>query len=150
MTTPPPYGPEQAALTASSTDDAVTLAPRPWLPLWILALAGLTQVLLPPWDGLPWISGITGLFGLFLLLQTALLRLRFSADALEVLRLDQEIRRFPYADWTGWRVFWAPVPVLLYFREIRSLHLLPVLFDGHELRRQLERRVPLSSCEASP
>jgi Protein of unknown function (DUF3119) len=146
MTIPPAHG----AVQTAASPDAVTLAPRPWLPLWILALAGLAQVLLPPWEGLPWISGITGLFGLFLLLQTALLRLRFGPEALQVLRLEQEIRRFPYADWSHWRLFWTPVPVLFYFREIRSLHLLPMLFDGRELRRQLELRVPLSSSDASP
>jgi hypothetical protein len=148
MTTPSPQSAPQPAQTTSLQAD-VTLAPMPWLALAILGAAGLAQVLLPAWAVLPWISGITGLFGLFLLLQTALLRLRFSAEALLVLRLDQEIRRFPYAEWTGWRVFWPALPVLFYFREIRSLHLLPILFDGHELRRQLERRVPLSPSSAS-
>jgi hypothetical protein len=126
----------------------VTLAPMPWLPLAILGLAGLGQLLLPPSAALPWICGLTGLFGLFLLLQTALLRLRFNDEALLVLRLEQEIRRFPYGEWTGWRVFWPSLPVLFYFREIRSLHLLPILFDASELRRQLEQRLPLPSPSA--
>jgi hypothetical protein len=34
------------------------------------------------------------------------------------------------------------VPVLFYFREERSIHLLPVLFDATSLRQQLEQRLP--------
>jgi hypothetical protein len=33
------------------------------------------------------------------------------------------------------------VPVLFYFRERQSIHLLPVLFDATALREQLERRL---------
>lgn len=142
MTTPPAPMPADPASTPVPGAE-ITLAPMPWLPLAILGLAGLGQLLLPPWAVLPWICGLTGLFALFLLLQTALLRLRFNDEALLVLRLDQEIRRFPYGEWTAWRVFWPALPVLFYFRETRSLHLLPMLFDGTELRRQLEQRVPL-------
>jgi hypothetical protein len=32
--------------------------------------------------------------------------------------------------------------VLFYFREERSIHLLPVLFDAASLREQLRRRLP--------
>jgi hypothetical protein len=34
------------------------------------------------------------------------------------------------------------VPVLFYFREQKSIHLLPVLFDATALRQQLETRLP--------
>jgi len=95
----------------------------------------------PLWGGARWLCLALVLFGGFLLLQASILRLRFGADALLVLRLDQEIRRFPYAEWSGWRIFWPPLPVLFYFREIRSLHLLPMLFDAAELRQQLEQRL---------
>jgi hypothetical protein len=33
------------------------------------------------------------------------------------------------------------VPVLFYFRERTSIHLLPVLFDATSLREQLEKRL---------
>ena len=48
---------------------------------------------------------------------------------------------FPYADWLGWKLFWGPVPVLFYFREQQSIHLLPVLFDATSLREQLNRHI---------
>jgi hypothetical protein len=82
-------------------------------------------------------------FAAFLLLQTNLLRLCFSAEALLVLRSGEEIRRFPYDAWLTWRLFFPAVPVLFYFREQNSPHLLPVLFDATALRTELERRVPL-------
>lgn len=119
----------------------VTLDPRYWVPLGMTLLGPASLLSAPLWGGARWLCLALVLFGGFLLLQAAILRLRFSADALLVLRRDQEIRRFPYAEWTGWQIFWPPLPVLFYFREIRSLHLLPVLFDAAELRRQLEQRV---------
>jgi hypothetical protein len=80
---------------------------------------------------------VVGLFGLFLLLQSQLLRLQFTSDALLVWNRQSLLRRFPYEAWLGWRLFWGPLPVLFYFREQRSIHLLPVLFDATTLRQQL-------------
>ena len=129
----------------SSTDPtsaaAVTLEPRYWVPMGVTLLGPASLLSAPLWGGARWLCLALVLFGGFLLLQARLLRLRFTGDALVVLRLDQEIRRFPYAEWSGWRIFWPPLPVLFYFREIRSIHLLPVLFDAAELRSQLEQRV---------
>ncbi len=131
-------GPDPAA--------GVILSPRPWVGLTVLALGAvpLGTALLPlrPLGGwaLP-LAAVVGLFGLFLLLQTWLLRLQFGDDALLVWRQDSLLRRFPYAEWLGWRLFWSPLPVLFYFRERRSIHLLPVLFDASALRQQLERHL---------
>jgi hypothetical protein len=132
---------------ATPAADSVTLQPRPWVPLGVMALAlpaGLSPV---GWRaGLPLL-----LFGLFLLSQAALLRLCFTADALVVQRAGQEIRRFPYGDWQAWRLFWGPLPVLFWFREVHSIHLLPMLFDARGLQEQLERRLPhLSRAGAAP
>ena len=100
------------------------LQPRFWVPLGVVGL-GLACGLLS------WIAAaVVVLFGCFLMLQTALLRLRFEAEALVVTRSGDEIRRFPYSDWMGWRVFWPAVPVLFYFREVNSIHFLPMLFDA--------------------
>lgn len=119
----------------------ITLEPRFWVPLGMTLLGPASLLSSPFWGGARWLCLGLVLFGGFLLLQAAILRLRFTDEALLVLRQDQEIRRFPYDEWTGWRVFWRPLPVLFYFREIRSVHLLPMLFDASELRRQLEQRV---------
>jgi Protein of unknown function (DUF3119) len=89
-----------------------------------------------------WVAFVVGVFGLFLLLQAALIRLQFTDTDLVVFRSSKEIRRFPYAEWQEWEIFWSPVPVLFYFREINSIHFLPVLFKPQELRACLEKYCP--------
>ena len=79
-----------------------------------------------------------GLFGLFLLVQTLTLTLRFTESALDVYRGNTVIRHFPYADWQHWEIFWDPIPVLFYFCEVNSIHFLPMLFNSSELRTCLE------------
>ncbi|MEY4360639.1 MAG: hypothetical protein RLZZ631_2125 [Cyanobacteriota bacterium] len=125
-------------MTASSLPDpsqGVILAPRVWLPLAVVAL-GLASLLLNLWLAL-----LVSLFGLFLLIQSQVLRLQFSADALLVWRGETVLRRFPYSEWISWILFWGPIPVLFYFREQQSIHFLPVLFDATSLREQLDRHV---------
>lgn len=113
----------------------VILAPSPWLPLAVVAL-GLPCLLINLWLAL-----VVILFGLFLLIQSQILRLQFSADALLVWRGSTVLRRFPYSEWLNWIVFWPALPVLFYFREQRSIHFLPVLFDATTLREQLNHHV---------
>ncbi|WP_216915982.1 MULTISPECIES: DUF3119 family protein [unclassified Synechococcus] len=137
-----PSPPPASAAPGGSDADAVVLSPRAWVPLGLLALAGAVLGLRPLWSAALWPALAMGLMGLFLLLQTALLRLRFAADALLVSRGDTVIRRFPYDAWIGWRVWWPALPVLFYFREQKSIHLLPMLFDATALREELERRLP--------
>ena len=122
--------------------DAVTLAPRYGVPLGVLALGLAALPLQLLWAPALWLSLIVSVFGLFLLLQSVLLRLTFTADALLVLRQETLLRRFPYSEWLGWKLFWPAVPVLFYFREQKSIHLLPVLFDARELQTQLQARLP--------
>lgn len=123
------------------TNDVV-LAPRFWLPLAVVVLGLAVLPLSWLWGPALWPGLVLSLFGLFLLVQSALLRLVFSDDALLVWRQETLLRRFPYSDWLGWRLFWPAVPVLFYFREQKSIHLLPVLFDATALRQQLETRLP--------
>jgi hypothetical protein len=122
--------------------DDVVLAPRFWLPLAVVVLGLAVLPLAWLWAPALWLGLVLSLFGLFLLVQSALLRLAFSDDALLVWRQQTLLRRFPYSDWLGWKLFWPGVPVLFYFREQKSIHLLPVLFDATALRQQLETRLP--------
>ncbi|MGB7086992.1 MAG: DUF3119 family protein [Phormidesmis sp.] len=82
------------------------------------------------------------LLGLFLLYQTTTIRLLFTATVLEVLRNDRVLRTFPYAEWETWKVFWPAVPILFYFKEVNSIHFLPILFSPSELRDRLETYCP--------
>jgi hypothetical protein len=131
-------------MTASPTAESTTLKPSYNIPI-ALILGGLG------WGSLALvmfgkvqlaIAGILFLFGLFLLYQAASLRLIFTDTDLDIYRGEKLIRRFPYAEWEIWDIFWSPVPVLFYFREVNSIHFLPILFSPEELRSQLEQHLP--------
>ena len=92
----------------------------------------------------------TGLFlailGLFLLYQTTTIRLIFTDLALEVRRKENLLKTFPYAEWENWTIFWPPVPILFYFKEVNSIHFLPMLFSPAELKSCLAEKI---SCQTS-
>jgi hypothetical protein len=146
---PRPLQPSAAGgAAAPGTDETtVVLESRFWVPLGVTLLGPACLPLSPLWPGVRWLTLAMVLFGGFLLLQARLLSLRFSNAEMEVWRGDHRIRSFPYADWLGWKLFWPGLPVLFYFREARSIHLLPVLFDASSLRQQLQQRL---APEASP
>jgi hypothetical protein len=89
----------------------------------------------------PWITVVVLAFGCFLITQAASLRLVFADASLQVYRLEAQIRDFPYADWTNWRIFYPSLPILFYFREVRSIHFLPILFDPAQLKHRLDAQV---------
>ena len=121
----------------NSTPANVTLKPDARLPLLVVALgAALLPLPLHPWPTL-----VVVVFGVFLLIQTASLRLEFEERALIVWQNGRELRRFPYDQWLTWRLFAPWLPGLLYFRETQSIHFLPILFSPKQLRDQLELRV---------
>ena len=123
--------------SSSPGPDTVSISPSPRLAL-LITLFSLSLLALP---FKPWPTVVVGLFGVFLLVQTYSLRLEFTADTLVVWRGQQELRRFPYAEWKSWRLFAPWLPGLFYFREVNSIHFLPILFNAAELRQQLEDRV---------
>lgn len=123
-------------MTTTSSTNTLTLPPSYALPIALVLLAlpiALVQL---------WVAGALSLFGLFLLYQTVTLRLVFTETALEVYRGETQIRQFPYREWQNWEIFWPPVPILFYFREVKSIHFVPILFDPKRLRSQLEQHVP--------
>ena len=121
----------------SSTPTSVTLKSDVRLPLLVVAFgAALLPLPLHPWPTL-----VVVLFGVFLLIQSASLRLEFEERALIVWQNGRELRRFPYDQWLAWRLFATWLPGLFYFRETKSIHFLPILFSPKELREQLELRV---------
>lgn len=116
--------------------ETVELAPSYAISIVLIALA------LPLFWVQVWVGGVVTLLGLFLLVQTTLIRLRFTETALDVYRKETLLRHFPYQDWQNWRIFWFNLPILFYFREVNSIHFLPVLFDPKLLRICLEQRCP--------
>jgi len=85
-----------------------------------------------------WLAAVVGVFGLFLLVQALTLTLQFTEEALDIYRGDTLIRHFPYGEWEHWEIFWSPVPILFYFREVNSIHFLPIIFSPEQLRNCLE------------
>jgi hypothetical protein len=116
--------------------ETVVLKPSYRLPVG-LAIAALPLGWLSLWAGIP-----VGLFALFLSIQSATLRLHFTPSALEIYRGQTQIRTFPYADWYHWEIYWPAVPILFYFREVNSIHFLPILFDPKMLTESLTKHCP--------
>ncbi len=140
-------------MNSTSTLSTTELAPSYRIPLVLMGVGGLglglqvwlaesaSQVIPLPWLT-PWLTGLVALFGVFLLVQALTLRLRFTDTALDIYRGSALIRHFPYAEWQYWDIFWSPVPILFYFREINSIHFLPILFSPTQLRVCLEAHCP--------
>ena len=104
----------------------------------VITLLGLSSLLISLWLAIP-----VALLGLFLLYQSTSIRLTFTPTALAVSRGDSDpFKTFPYAEWQSWTIFWSPIPILFYFKEVNSIHFLPMLFSPAELRTNLERYVP--------
>ncbi|MEL6350129.1 MAG: DUF3119 family protein [Cyanobacteria bacterium J06627_28] len=119
--------------TSSTT---LSLSPSYKLSISIIIIA-MPLLLVNLWVGVP-----VALIGLFLLYQTPMIKLVFTPTALEVKRQEKLLKTFPYAEWESWKIFWQPVPILFYFKEINSIHFVPVLYDPEELRAQLEKYCP--------
>ncbi len=131
---PMPYAPY---MTTSSTLPAQTIELKPsyTIPL-VLVIAAIPVLLVQAW-----LSIAIALFGLFLLLQAVTIRLQFTETALDIYRSGKLIRCFPYQEWQDWRIFWSVVPILFYFKEVKSIHFLPILFDPQMLQACLEQRL---------
>jgi hypothetical protein len=119
-----------------TSTETVVLNPSYRLPLG-LAIAATPLTLLSLWAALPIV-----LFAIFLGIQATILRLHFTSTSLEIYRGQTQIRTFPYADWYHWEIYWSAVPILFYFREVNSIHFLPVLFDPAALAQCLSDRCP--------
>jgi hypothetical protein len=121
---------------AKNSTAVVKLAPNFKIPLVLLiSAAGLALVSL-------WLAVVIGLLGLFLTIQTVLIRLEFTEQALNVLRSGKIIRSFPYSEWLNWEIFWSPIPILFYFKEVNSIHFLPIIFDPRTLAACLDKHYP--------
>ncbi|WP_271252494.1 DUF3119 family protein [Pseudanabaena sp. Chao 1811] len=116
---------------------ATELNPSYAIPV-VLVLASIPLIWVQPIA-----AGVVSIFGLFLVYQAATIRLVFTATDLEVYRSQEKFRTFPYQEWQDWKVFWFGFPVLFYFKEIKSIHFLPILFDVNVLRTCLEKYISL-------
>ncbi len=121
---------------APDSTSTVELKPSYNIPV-VLVIAAIPLILVQPL-----VAGVVAVFGLFLMFQAVTLRLQFTSTDLDVYRGEKLIRRFPYQEWQNWRIFWPAVPILFYFKEVNSIHFLPILFDPNTLKACLEQRCP--------
>ncbi|WP_413467308.1 DUF3119 family protein [Pleurocapsa sp. FMAR1] len=123
-------------MKTNNPSEVVELSPSYRIPLFLIAGAcALALVSL-------WLAGVCALLGLFLTIQTILIRLQFTDEALNVLRSGKVILSFPYSEWLNWEIFWSPIPILFYFREVNSIHFLPIIFDSKTLLDCLNKYYP--------
>lgn len=115
------------------TPEEVELAPSYNLAI-ILLVMGITLTLGKNIFGL-----FVMLFVLFLLIQTTLIKLKFTKTALDIYRQQTKIRSFPYSEWENWKIFFPSLPVLFYFKEVKSIHFLPIIFNPIQLQSCLEK-----------
>ncbi len=116
-------------------DSSLTeLSPNYKIPA-VIAIAGIVLWFLKFWL----IGAILIVFSLFLTIQAATLRLIFTPTELVIYRLSAQIREFPYKNWQNWQIYWTAFPILFYFKEINSIHFLPIIFDATALKAQLEK-----------
>mmetsp|Transcript_26634 Transcript_26634/g.103589 ORF Transcript_26634/g.103589 Transcript_26634/m.103589 type:complete len:110 (-) Transcript_26634:1251-1580(-) len=48
-----------------------------------------------------------------------------------------------YLTWSNWEMWWPKVPILVYFKEIGSIHFFPIIFNPDELLYCLQTRTGL-------
>ena len=130
---------------AKNSTEVVELAPNFKIPVFLLLAAGILVFFswrLSDAIALRVIALPIAVLGLFLAVQTVLIRLQFTDEALNVLRSGKVILTFPYSEWLNWEIFWSPVPILFYFKEINSIHFLPIIFDAKVLADCLHKHYP--------
>ncbi|MGI0479631.1 DUF3119 family protein [Geminocystis sp. CENA526] len=115
------------------SSETVTLAPNYRIP-FVIIIGGIALSLLQII-----VSIVVTLFGIFLFIQANIIKLKFTPTALDVYRGENKIRTFPYSEWENWVIFWQPVPILFYFKEVKSIHFIPIIFDAVTLRECLEK-----------
>ncbi len=124
-------------MTTTTDSASIELKPSYNIPI-VLVIAAIPLLVVHAWVA----GGIVASFGSFLLFQAVTLRLHFTATDLDIFRGETLLRRFPYQEWQNWRIFWQPVPILFYFKEVKSIHFLPILFDPKTLQSCLEQHCP--------
>ncbi len=131
--------------TKSTKQEPIIISPAFQLPIIIIILSFMLLFL----DIGYWPTIVSGSFSFFLLLQTFTLRIKITNEAFVVLQLGKEIRTFPFKNWISWKLFFPIIPVIFYFREKSSPHLLPILFNPEQLKNELLKKVESLEIKSS-
>ena len=131
--------------TKSTKQEPITISPAFQLPIILIILSFMLLFLHIGY----WPTIVSGSFSFFLLLQTFTLRIKITNEAFVVLQLGKEIRTFPFKNWISWKLFFPIIPVIFYFREKSSPHLLPILFNPNQLKNELVKKVESLEIKSS-
>ena len=131
--------------TKSKKQEPIMISPAFQLPIILIILSFMLLFLNIGY----WPTIVSGSFSFFLLLQTFTLRIKITNEAFVVLQLGKEIRTFPFKNWISWKLFFPIIPVIFYFREKSSPHLLPILFNPEQLKNELLKKVELLEIKSS-
>ena len=131
--------------TKSRKQEPIIISPAFQLPIILIILSFMLLFLNIGY----WPTIVSGSFSFFLLLQTFTLRIKITNEAFVVLQLGKEIRTFPFKNWISWKLFFPIIPVIFYFREKSSPHLLPILFNPEQLKNELLKKVELLEIKNS-
>jgi len=131
--------------TKSTKQEPITISPAFQLPIILIILSFMLLFLNIGY----WPTIVSGSFSFFLLLQTFTLRIKITNEAFVVLQLGKEIRTFPFKNWISWKLFLPVIPIIFYFREKSSPHLLPILFNSEQLKNELLKKVELLEIKSS-
>ena len=131
--------------TKSKKQEPIIISPAFQLPIILIILSFMLLFLNIGY----WPTIVSGSFSFFLLLQTFTLRIKITNEAFVVLQLGKEIRTFPFKNWISWKLFFPIIPVIFYFREESSPHLLPILFNPEQLKNELLKKVELLEIKSS-
>ena len=124
-------------MNKSSVGNSVTISPSFQLPIILIFLSFMLLFLK---IGI-WPTIISASFSFFLLLQAFTLRIQITREDFIVLQLGKVIRTFPFKNWISWKLFFPKLPGIFYFREKTSPHLLPILFNPEQLKKELQSKV---------
>ena len=117
--------------------EPVTISPSFQLPIILIILSFMLLFLnIGNWPTIVFAS-----FSFFLLLQSFTLRIKITNKDFIVLQLGKEIRTFPFENWISWKFFFPIIPGIFYFREKSSPHLLPIIFNPEQLKKELMKKV---------
>ena len=123
--------------TTSKIKEPVTISPSFRLPIILIFLSFMLLFLNIGY----WPTIVFASFSFFLLLQSFTLRIKITNESFIVLQFGKEIRTFPFENWISWKFFFPKFPIIFYFREKSSPHLLPILFNPEQLKDELVRKV---------
>ena len=123
--------------TKSTIKEPITISPAFKLPIILIILSFMLLFLNIGY----WPTIVSASFSFFLLLQTLTLRIKITNESFVVLQLGKEIRTFPFKNWISWKFLFPIIPIIFYFREKSSPHLLPILFNPEQLKNELLKKV---------